>query len=204
MGINFKEFPDAYAETLEKLWNDTLLSKNELERSLNAYFWIYAEAAKEKKSFVFGETLEIIGILSENPDYFIESSRSNLSGNELYRTRLPAMALAWGMKFFKQFLKEIRKILCNKKKGKVTFKEYKDIPKALIASLATSLMATLHITNPVAIGMATLIILIIATATKKALCTMTDEEVLKEIEISSIDSTNFPEYMENKKRKKNK
>jgi hypothetical protein len=84
-------------------------------------------------------------------------------------------AKKWGIGFIAEFLQELRNILCGPKKshGKLS-----DKFQAALAFLAAALSKKLGIDNPTALGMALLVLLSLARASKKAFCKMTDKEVL--------------------------
>ena len=86
----------------------------------------------------------------------------------------------------KEILKEVRVLVCDakvrKRHGLVNFSDYKAYPRALGVSLSTVIMTKLGVTEPMAIGIATLVILSLAQATQNAFCNMTDAEVVVKIE----------------------
>jgi hypothetical protein len=49
-------------------------------------------------------------------------------------------------------------------------------------------MNTLHVSNSIALGMATLVLTMVAKSTRNAFCTMTDKEVMKSIFGEEADS----------------
>jgi hypothetical protein len=140
---------------------------------------------------IMGETalLEFLGTITQYPE-FARKQRQMLEsgpqeGSVLYSTRLPEDAYAWGALFIYQMLKELRSLICEtqteSKTGIVDLKEFKAYPKALGVSLASLVMAKLGVTEPMAMGIATLVLLSLAQATKNAFCASTDEEVIKAI-----------------------
>lgn len=184
MAINFKEFPEEYAELLKEVYRATACSDNEIEESWSTQFWMFSMAANDKASWEFGDMVENIGLISENPKFWLESNWSQ-STNINYMIKIPDKAKLWGVKFLKQFIKEIRLIICEKQKEKNAIDDYKHYPKAIIVAVSSSLMTALSITNPMVLGLATLILLVLSTATKNAFCNMTDEDVIKSVEKSS-------------------
>lgn len=199
--VDFSQFPDAYAKTLSQVNDELYSSSDNIERSWRTTFWILSEEAERKSKWQFGDMIENIGLLVQDRAYWVELNKT-LNPNLDYSIRLPDKALLWGINFFKQFLREIRKIICEKKKVRTRVEDQKDLPTASIAALSASLMTALHISNALATGLATLVLLTIATATKNAFCTMTDEEVLQKLEDASKTSVNFHEYLRHKKESK--
>jgi hypothetical protein len=124
-----------------------------LEGSRNALFsyWVYLEARSEK---------------NKKPGF---ASRTN---------HLKSVALVWAADFTIKFLKEVRNIICSD--GTKT-RYRKGAAVGVATGLAAWLSQTFGITNPAAIGIAALIIHVVATAGRKAFCEMTEQEALSEI-----------------------
>ncbi|GLS18136.1 hypothetical protein GCM10007874_11520 [Labrys miyagiensis] len=79
--------------------------------------------------------------------------------------------------FIRNFLKELRNIICKSKsklpsRGAVSAKEV----AAGVAGYLTGLIGT---SAPLAVGIGAVVVLTLSTATKRAFCNMTDEQVLK-------------------------
>lgn len=74
-------------------------------------------AADDKARWNFGDMVENIGLISENPNFWMDSKQAQ-SLNINYRICFPDKAKLWGVKFLTQFIKEIRLIICEKQKEK--------------------------------------------------------------------------------------
>ena len=118
--------------------------------------------------------LDIIGVAVEKPEklYFESNPRGD------YSVRLPDDAWIWGGKFIWEILKEIRKIICDERHGGVDLTDYKNYPKAVSVALAGVVMNAIGVKEPMALGIATLILMALGNATKNAFCTMTNESVI--------------------------
>lgn len=124
-----------------------------------------------------------LGTLINKPDFFVEK-RAYIKAhpNQLFYDSFPQGAGEWGLRFLKQILSELRKAICSKDSEYSKLKEeYKSHPKAFATAVATSALASLGVSGPMTLGIATFVLLILATATKNAFCKMTDEQALEAI-----------------------
>ncbi|NOT53686.1 MAG: hypothetical protein HOP18_03685 [Deltaproteobacteria bacterium] len=135
---------------------------------------------------IFGDRalVEFLGVITTKPDFVARQQvLVESTPDRSYRLGIPNEAFEWGLKFLKEILKEVRVLVCEerarKKTGLVSLSDYKAYPKALGVSLATAIMTKLGVNEPMAIGIATLVLLSLAQATKNAFCTMTDAQVIE-------------------------
>ena len=138
---------------------------------------------------MFGPTalVEFVGVIATDQSF---ASKQQLLIEATpdcdYALALPHGAFDWGLRFLKEILKEVRALVCDakarKKAGLVTFTDYKGYPKALGVSLSTVIMTKLGVTEPMAIGIATLVLLSLAQATHNAFCNVTNAQVVETIE----------------------
>jgi hypothetical protein len=123
--------------------------------------------------------LETVGLAVEDPSQ-LRSNDMAFGGApdpRLQPPPIPKQAAEWGQKFIWQIMKELRKVICEKGHGGIDLSEYKSYPKALSVALAGVVMNAIGVKEPMALGIATLVLIALGNATKNAFCTMTDEEV---------------------------
>ncbi len=157
------------------------------DKCLSTFASMYAFDLRRdpKVAYSMESTIEILGIAvtpgqaNEAQAGFDRLSRMNVHA----MWRAPEKASEWGRQFVARFIGEIRKALCgeNSEFAKQQ-KEHGATPKAAAVALATTVMSQTGIDSPTALGAATFLLLVLAHATKKSLCTMTDAEVLKAID----------------------
>jgi hypothetical protein len=92
----------------------------------------------------------------------------------------------WAKGLIREFLSEIREQICGKgkKPSNLGIKS-----QSLVAGIAVALAHKFGFDGPYASGVAVLILMAIANATKKSFCKMTDEEVLRALEDHNFLST---------------
>ena len=89
--------------------------------------------------------------------------------------------------FLWEYLAGLRELICGKpgKKAKRTTDDSlpheNSYPYAVATAVASWIMHSLGVSSPVALGLATLILIKLAKTTKNAFCKMTDAEVLASI-----------------------
>jgi hypothetical protein len=79
------------------------------------------------------------------------------------------------------FLSEIRQIICTDKKAGRIAKTSKVSAGSVVSGLTAWITSKFGVTDPIALGVATAVLLSIVYATKGAFCKMTDDEVKKEV-----------------------
>lgn len=93
-----------------------------------------------------------------------------------FREHRRSDALGWARGFAARFLLEIRSQICpNSSRELETLAEI--TPKTAAQAVATWIVASFGVTNPVAFAMATLVVLVLARALRAAFCAMSAEEV---------------------------
>jgi hypothetical protein len=83
----------------------------------------------------------------------------------------------WVARFFREFGSELRRILCDKKSLSSLAKTAGYSAKAASTALAAWLMQVVGHPEPIAVGAAAVLMLILTEATHGAFCKMTDKEV---------------------------
>jgi len=132
--------------------------------------------------------LQDLGLAIGNPDA-VAKAQIYIEANPDVRFKLnvPPEASEWGLRFLGEILAEVRKAICAKNSEYSKLKaEYKSYPEAFAVALSTGALASLGINGPMALGVATFVLLVLATATKNAFCTMTDQEVLKAVQKAAM------------------
>ena len=137
---------------------------------------------------VFGDAglIELLGAATHAPEFIADQQLLvERTPDRNYCLGLPDDAFRWGVRFLQEIPKEVRALICDKKArrkaGLVNFKDYRAYPKALGVSLATVITTKLGVTEPMAIGIATLVLLTLAQVTTDTFCKMTDEQVVETI-----------------------
>jgi hypothetical protein len=92
--------------------------------------------------------------------------------------------IRWSKRFLLELLAELRDLICgdSSKKSKRRSKKLpgKESYGYFVAtSIAAYIMELLHVSNAVALGLATLILIRIGQSTRNAFCKMTDREILE-------------------------
>jgi hypothetical protein len=85
-------------------------------------------------------------------------------------------ALDWAKGFVARFLTEIRAQICDSSKQGAAA-EAGISPKAAASAVAAWIVGAFGIANPIAFGMATLVVLVLARSLQSTFCAMTVEEV---------------------------
>jgi hypothetical protein len=91
----------------------------------------------------------------------------------------------WGKEFIGELLRSLRNIIC-KNNQLPRMSQYHVYPEAVFAAIAAEIMQRTGHTESMALGLATLILMILARITKEAFCKMTDDEVLKRFGILKL------------------
>lgn len=81
-------------------------------------------------------------------------------------------------KFIEQFLAEIRQIICDKKRHTEAARLTNQKLSPLAASLSTLVLGHFGVAEPIAIGVATYILIVVMEASRGAFCKTTDADVL--------------------------
>jgi hypothetical protein len=128
--------------------------------------------------------LATLGTVFRDPEFLAAQwTMVESTPDTMYSLSLPDQALEWGRQFIGQILKEIRAVVCENSKEYLKYKkEYRSYSKAFAVAVSSAVLNSLGITGPLALGLATVTLLVLAHATQNAFCKMTDEEVLKAIE----------------------
>lgn len=173
------------AEHLHELRKQLASSSVPADQVLSEYISLYSYAfITPNGSVSLKSTIEILGTTVNGPDFF--ARQHSVTTDTLpvaHMTILPDKAYEWGMQFLKQVLCEVRVIVCTRSKEYARLrKEAGSYPKAFAVAVSAGVMNTLGVTSPMALGIATLVLLALAQATKNAFCKMTDEDVIKAID----------------------
>jgi hypothetical protein len=91
------------------------------------------------------------------------------------------------LEFLRTWFKEIRDILCTQGRIEAAEKSANFSGRAVATTLAAWITDTLGISSAVAIGLATLILLVLAQTAKDAFCQMTQEQITEGISIRLQD-----------------
>jgi hypothetical protein len=160
-------------------------SGGDAERNLATNLFLFHDAFNDPNGEVaLEDTIQILGTAANDPQYLANQQRLlDATPNVDYMTILPDKAYEWGKQFLLQTLREVREIICTNSGEYANLKnEYKSYPKAFAVAVSTALMAKLGASSPMALGIATLVLLSLAQATKNSFCKMTDEQVIKKID----------------------
>lgn len=168
-----------------------------IEQGLSRYITLYQYAFVDPDGSVsLKATIEILGTAVRDPAFLahqhpvttgtsvVESYTTMSNRRMTYMTILPDKAYEWGMQFLQQVLREVRLIVCTRSKEYARLrKEAGSYPKAFSVAVSAGVMNALGVTSPMALGIATLVLLAFAQATKNAFCKMTNGDVLRAIGI---------------------
>ena len=177
------------ASSIEQLADSSRADERWLGNFLDHYKWDAGMGLT-----IFGELALVQHLGVAVADRVFAASQQELieaTPNRYYRLGIPDRAFEWGVKFIKEILKEVRLLICNekaRKKAGFDLSDYKSYPRAMGISLASVITAKLGVTEPMAIGIATLVLLSIAQAVKNAFCTMTDDQVIEVIQSKEAQS----------------
>ena len=156
---------------------------------------------------------ELAALESEVRIQLIQMTPDELSGKKLYRdvgealrhpprpslSQLPGAtdaivafrngergsALSWARGFLVEFLSDVRRSICAGHKRGRGSKPQTVTARSAAMGLASWLGATFMISNPVAIALATFVVLVISSAALSAFCTMTEDDVRKSLSAGS-------------------
>jgi hypothetical protein len=103
-----------------------------------------------------------------------------------YRSGTRSIALAWARDFTLKFLAEIRHSICESREKNSLSQAGGITANGAASALAAWLSQAFAISNPVAIGVATLVLLVIAKAATSAFCAATAEEIVKRLQQTAI------------------
>ena len=154
-------------------------SENPTERWLGGKLTIYTYFGLE--GLGRDGPLQYLGTVTSAPDFVVEQQLM-CEGNpdRAYSIRLPEGASEWGERFLRQIMKELRDRICSAP-ASTRAAARRSYPKAFAASIGTALVAQFGFSDPVAIGIATLVIVTVTGSTKDAFCKMTTDQVIAEI-----------------------
>jgi hypothetical protein len=103
----------------------------------------------------------------------VEIDRAKKEDNNLLQKGVVSVS-----SFFLTYLNEFRKIICGSRKSPTKLGKN---TQAIISGLAAFITSKLGVSNPTAVGIAVLILLTLAQATKNTFCKMTDTDVYKSV-----------------------
>lgn len=179
VAIETEEMSRWYRELASELRN----TNGALEQSVASTIELYDFSLRQETPMSFESSLQYLGTLTNNPDFLAAQYEYVKAHPERhFYTGLPPEAVEWGLRFLEQILAELRKAICSKDSEYSKLKtEYKSYPKAFATALASSTLASIGISGPVALGVATFVLIVLATATKNAFCNMTNQEALEAV-----------------------
>jgi hypothetical protein len=154
------------------------------ERSLASTLGVYEFALGHPGHMPsFSSCLQSLGTAAVKPDYLASQQRVvDASPNHDFYLGLPPEASEWGVRFLKEILQELRTAVCARNSPYSKLKaDYKSYPKAFAVAVATTTLSSVGITGPMALGVATFVLLVLGAATKNAFCKMTEEEALEAV-----------------------
>jgi len=130
------------------------------------------------------ETLRVIGAAVQGQGFLADQQETvdSMPDTNFY-LGFPPEAMEWGRQFCVQVLKEIRSVVCdNSKEYRDLQKQFQSYPKAFAVAVSACLLNTCGLSSPMALGVATLLLLVLGQTTKNAFCKMTDQQVLAAID----------------------
>jgi hypothetical protein len=121
--------------------------------------------------------------LDADQDHALRNRRLPNPANALleFRGGLSSSALLWAREFTLEFLGEIRHAICRTHSGKRRGLVSALTARSAATGLASWLGASFAVSNPVALALATFVLLLISSSAVSAFCTMTDDEVRKRL-----------------------
>ncbi len=159
-------------------------STNPLDKSLHSMLFAQKFVFDSNGEFLFEDELSFLGTFAKDPEFLVMQQKLIDSAEGIYfRPSLPDKAIEWGKQFLLHILKEVRAAVCEESKQSENLKqEYSNYARAFAVSISTSVLSAMGISNPAALGIATLVLITLAHATKNAFCDMTDMEVIAAID----------------------
>jgi hypothetical protein len=187
--IEQKKDPAHEFMSLDLRMNQSKIVKTDLDRDYN-----FVRIPVSPDDFPMIYAVSLLGIVASDRDYLMEYGEilRNLPKipNVSFMEKPPARpaywrekTVEWGKTFLAQFVHEFRNLVCAKggTYGKIR-SQYKGIPQAVAAAASTAVISSLGVTEPMALGVATLAVLSVGSVTKNAFCKSTEEEILKAID----------------------
>jgi hypothetical protein len=158
--------------------------KDEERNMASLMFMLNFEFMESRARMSLEDSLAWIGTVARDREFLARQQRMvDSTPNTLYMLSLPPGAAEWGKGFLKEILRGIRKAICTESAEYSGLKkEYVGYPKAFAVAASSAVLSSLGISSAMALGLATLVLLVLAQATKDAFCRMTDDDVLKSIE----------------------
>jgi hypothetical protein len=98
-----------------------------------------------------------------------------------FRRGSSKLALQWAREFVREFLTEIRSAICADHSGKRRGRSNALTARSAATGLASWLGASFAISNPVALALATFVLLLISSAAISAFCSLTEDELRKHL-----------------------
>jgi hypothetical protein len=90
-------------------------------------------------------------------------------------------AMNWAKEFLLRFVDEIRCHICTSGLGERASEAVGVTAKGAASALAAWLVSTFAISNPIAIGIAALVLIVIGSSLKGAFCGMSNQELAREL-----------------------
>jgi len=154
----------------------------------------FIRTAADVETFPVFRAVSLLGIVAEDREYLAEyatvlKNLPRVAGLH-FREKPPERpagwrrkTAAWGREFLVQFAREFRRLVCEDKGVYAKIKrEHAGIPQAVAAAATTAAIASLGVSGPMALGVATLAVLSVTSVTKNAFCKSTEAEVLQAID----------------------
>jgi hypothetical protein len=124
------------------------------------------------------ETLSLLGMATTAQKTLIERHLFfEAPKNYEFKDEFPRQFAHLGREFLTSIFKEIRDLICGKSEQyRELQKKYKSYPYAFAVSVSAVVLRELHVSEPMAMGIASLCLLTLAQVTRNAFCRMTDAE----------------------------
>lgn len=180
---------DEVLSLLNKAEEPLLRSNDPFARSIGQRLHFHRDLLKDKDAGVDPDDyLQFLGTTVNFRKFLCDQQlMTEASSDTLYTLQFPAPSFEWGKQFLVENLREVRRAICEDRK------ESSDIIEPAVASLTVLFMGWLGISEPEALGVATLFFLGMMRVTRNRFCRMNDSEILAKYEKKSSGSRRTPE-----------
>ena len=163
--------------------------RSQVQKAQNSLFEIQSKVKSENTDFLEGVNFKVSAEDLKNFEGFLydqlEESEDNKRIGGVLDSPYLVGVLSWTQNFLKYFFKEVYEIICIEQQAKEISQASDISMKGIATSLAAWMVSALGFTGPLAIGLATAVLLILAKATKGAFCQMSHEQIQTSLKLDN-------------------
>jgi hypothetical protein len=176
-GLNLEDTRNLLGEVSSKLTSSSDLAEKALGSVLSGDA---TRIVRQKRNYEppLEETLSLLGMATRAQKPLIERHLFfEAHKNYEFKDEFPKQFAHLGREFLISIFKEIRDLICGRSEQyRELQKKYKSYPYVFAVSVSAVVLRELHVSEPMAMGIASLCLLTLAQVTRNAFCRMTEAE----------------------------